>query len=61
MSKVIVDSQNGESATFIAKLSRTVKKNHIYAPMPPYTECNKLTSSVLRSLFKGACHINLFM
>lgn len=43
--KVIVNSQNGESATFIAKLSRTVKKNHIYAPMH-YIECNKITPSV---------------
>lgn len=43
--KVIIDSQNGHSAQFIAKLSRTVKKNDIYAPMH-YIECNKLTPSV---------------
>lgn len=43
--KVIVDSQNGHSAEFIAKLSRTVKKNEIYAPMH-YQECNRLTPSV---------------
>lgn len=43
--KVLVISQNGHYAEFIAKLSRTVKKDHIFAPMH-YIQCNELTPSV---------------
>lgn len=43
---VKVTSPNGISNTFLVKLSRTVKKNHLYAPMH-YIEAN----SVLPSIF----------
>ena len=42
--KVRVSSSNGVAREFIAKLSRTVKKNEIYAPMH-YIEANALLPS----------------
>ncbi|MEG0297325.1 MAG: molybdopterin oxidoreductase family protein [Clostridium sp.] len=43
--KIRVVSANGKSAEFIAKLSRTVKRNDLYAPMH-YDHANKLLPSI---------------
>ncbi|MFV0440548.1 MAG: molybdopterin oxidoreductase family protein [Lachnospirales bacterium] len=45
LSKVLVNSMNGQSAEFVALLSEDVRYNEIYAPIH-YIECNKLTPSV---------------
>ena len=49
--RIKLSSPNGESSTFIAKLSRTVKKDQIYAPMH-YIECNEILPSIFDTYSK---------
>ena len=48
---VKISSPNGVSNEFLVKLSRTVKKNHIYAPMH-YIEANSLLPSIFDTYSK---------
>ena len=48
---VKISSANGVSNEFLVKLSRTVKKNHIYAPMH-YIETNSLLPSIFDTYSK---------
>lgn len=48
---VKVTSPNGISNSFLVKLSRTVKKNHIYAPMH-YIEANSILPSIFDTYSK---------
>ncbi|MCR2043684.1 molybdopterin oxidoreductase family protein [Anaerosalibacter massiliensis] len=49
--KIIVSAINGEKGRFIAKLSRNVKKYHLFAPIH-YIETNALTPSIFDTYSK---------
>lgn len=49
--KLIISSLNGHKGKFLAKLSRNIKKNHLFAPIH-YIETNALTPSIFDTYSK---------